>query len=265
LLTLRLFFFEGGSLYTLMIGHEEESSVGHAARALELAQEVALMATELSVTSGIRLNLRMGVHSGSAVAGVTGSRPPRYIIAGSTIDLSSALERSCHPTCIQVSGTTRSLVEGTTAAKDFLFHKLHTTFNSDGDNTIESYVLNVGDWAQAVRETATEVAQKRSPAVPLLVESINEDNPQGEGSKEVHLTAEDGTRTPRATSTTLHSSEAAKELTASKSGLGNVTPCTHTLKVDAEERMRQQVAIHAPPSRSGRGLISCFLAPFVSE
>lgn len=56
-------------------------------------------------------NIRIGLHNGPLVAGVVGTRKFAYDIWGETVNIASRMESGSEPGCINVSGTTHTVIE----------------------------------------------------------------------------------------------------------------------------------------------------------
>ncbi|XP_061781841.1 guanylate cyclase soluble subunit alpha-2 [Nerophis lumbriciformis] len=82
------------------------------------AKPIALMALKMMELSeevltpdGRPIKLRIGIHTGSVLAGVVGVKMPRYCLFGNNVTLASKFESGSHPRCINVSPTTYQLLK----------------------------------------------------------------------------------------------------------------------------------------------------------
>ncbi|KAA0702387.1 Guanylate cyclase soluble subunit alpha-2 [Triplophysa tibetana] len=91
------------------------------------AKPIALMALkmielseEVLTPDGRPIKLRIGIHSGSVLAGVVGVKMPRYCLFGNNVTLASKFESGSHPRCINVSPSTYHSCETIVHSPSFL-------------------------------------------------------------------------------------------------------------------------------------------------
>ena len=80
--------------------------------------------------------LRLGIHSGSLVAGVIGEKKFAYDVWGDTVNTASRMESSGTPGKINISGATYALV------KDFFDCEFRGKVNAKNKGEIDMYYVN---------------------------------------------------------------------------------------------------------------------------
>ena len=60
--------------------------------------------------NGQPTHVRVGIHTGSVVTGLIGTKLPKFSIFGDTMNTASRMESTCRPGCIQVSLAARELL-----------------------------------------------------------------------------------------------------------------------------------------------------------
>jgi class 3 adenylate cyclase len=100
----------------MVVGGLPERSADHMARVADMALELSARLADLPAPSTRSLSMRMGIHSGPAVAGVIGTRKFIYDVWGDTVNTASRMESHGVPDRIQV---TRPVMERLSGSYQF--------------------------------------------------------------------------------------------------------------------------------------------------
>jgi adenylate cyclase len=84
----------------------------HAFHLADFALDMQREMTRFRIESGHDINLRMGIHSGSVVAGIIGKRKFAYDLWGDTVNIASRMESHGKPGMIHISQKTHTLLKG---------------------------------------------------------------------------------------------------------------------------------------------------------
>ncbi len=99
-----------GDAYLAVCGLPEKNEK-HAERLIQCAKEYIEYMEKRNQTAEIKWNIRVGIDSGSAIAGIIGQKKYVYDILGSTVDTAVELQRACKPMRIAVSQQTYDLIK----------------------------------------------------------------------------------------------------------------------------------------------------------
>ncbi|XP_043928537.1 guanylate cyclase soluble subunit alpha-2 [Protopterus annectens] len=103
-----------GDAYCVAGGlHSKTNS--HAKPIALMALKMMELSEEVRTPDGEVIKLRVGIHSGSVLAGVVGVQMPRYCLFGNNVTLANKFESGSQPRRINVSPTTYKLLKGDTS------------------------------------------------------------------------------------------------------------------------------------------------------
>lgn len=96
-----------GDAYVALVGHTHEHT-DHADRAVHSALDIVAYLKERNRKNGLDRSVRIGVHSGSVIAGIVGKQRYQYDIFGDDVNIAARLEGASEPMKVTISEQTRT-------------------------------------------------------------------------------------------------------------------------------------------------------------
>jgi len=116
-----------------------EAQADHAVRVAALSLQMLDAVDEIAGATDLKLQARIGIHSGPIVSGVIGTHKFAYDVWGDTVNTASRMESHSLPGRIQVSGETRAML-----GDRFRFEP-RGTINVKGKGPMETFFLSAAD------------------------------------------------------------------------------------------------------------------------
>ncbi|KAJ8682238.1 hypothetical protein QAD02_018030 [Eretmocerus hayati] len=98
-----------GRVYMAASGAPDRTE-DHAVNVADVSLQLLTQVRSLILPSGLNIQVRIGIHSGPAVAGIVGIKVPRYCFFGDTVNTASRMQTTSLPGKIHISPDTKALL-----------------------------------------------------------------------------------------------------------------------------------------------------------
>lgn len=101
-----------GDCYMISSGAPVKNGNKHASCIADMSIDFLKSTTSYPIAHlpGEELELRIGIHTGPCVAGITGCKTPRYLLFGNTVNIANAIESMGKPQNIHISETSAAIL-----------------------------------------------------------------------------------------------------------------------------------------------------------